>query len=89
MTMFFFDEAGELEEYQTFRRKDQPLENVHLELRLALQKAEAALQDDPENQELKSRVAELKKKLKELEEKAPWLTLDYPLEILLWGPPHG
>jgi len=24
MSMFFFDEADELEEYQTFRRQDQP-----------------------------------------------------------------
>jgi polyhydroxyalkanoate synthesis regulator phasin len=87
--MWFFDDADEVLEYQIFRRKDQPLENVHLELRLALQKAEVALRDDSENPELKSRVAGLRKELQDLEEKNPWLTFDYPLEYLLFGPPHG
>ena len=89
MSMWFFDDADEVLEYQIFRRKDQPLENVHLELRLALQKAEVALRDDSENPELKSRVAGLRKELQDLEEKNPWLTFDYPLEYLLFGPPHG
>jgi len=89
MSMWFFDDADELLEYQMFRRKDQPLENVHLELRLALQQADAALKDDPENQELQARAAGLQKRLKELEEQHPWLTFDYPLEYLLFGPPHG
>jgi polyhydroxyalkanoate synthesis regulator phasin len=89
MSMWFFDEAGDLEEYQAFRRKDQPLEKVHLELRLALQKAEAALRNDPANPELKAKVEDLKKKLKDLEEKAPWLLSDYPMEVLLFLPPHG
>ncbi len=89
MSMFFFDDAAEILEYQLFRRKDQPLENVHLELRQALQKTEAARKEDPDNPELKARAAGLKKELQELEEKNPWLTLDYPLEYLLFGPPHG
>jgi hypothetical protein len=89
MSMFFFDDAGEVLEYQMFRRKDQSLEQVHLELRKALQEAEAALKKAPGNPELKARAENLQKKLKELEEKNPWLTLDYPLEILLWCPPHG
>jgi hypothetical protein len=89
MVMFFFDEAGELEEYQLFKKKDQPLELVHLEVRKALQKAQTALQADPENEDLKVRVAELKKRQEAIERQAPWLSLDYPLEYLLWGPPHG
>jgi len=89
MTMWFFDDAGEVLEYQIFRRKDQPLENVHLGLRLALQKTEAALKDNPEDPELQARAAGLQQQLKDLEEKNPWLTFEYPLEYLLWGPPHG
>jgi hypothetical protein len=36
MTMFFFDEADELEEYQTFRRQDQPLELEYEKIRIIL-----------------------------------------------------
>jgi hypothetical protein len=89
MAMFFFDEAGELEEYLTFRRQDQPLELKHLEIRTALNQAEEALRTDPENQEIIARIAELRNSLADLERQAPWIVLDYPLEYLLWGPPHG
>jgi hypothetical protein len=89
MVMFFFDEAGELEEYLTFRRQDQPLELKHLEIRTALNQAEEALRTDPENQEIIARIAELRNSLADLERQAPWIVLDYPLEYLLWGPPHG
>jgi hypothetical protein len=89
MVMFFFDEAGELEEYQLFKKKDQPLELVHLKVRKALQEAHAALKADPQNAELKARVTALEDRLAALERQAPWLALDYPLEYLLWGPPHG
>ncbi len=89
MVMFFFDEAGELEEYQTFRKKDQPLEMVYLEIRVALNDAEAALQANPGNEDLEARLEVLKKRLAVLEQEAPWLTFDYPVEYMLWGPPHG
>jgi hypothetical protein len=89
MVMFFFDEAGDLEEYQTFRKQDQPLELVHLELRVALKEAEGSLRVHPGDREAQTRVDELKRKLAELDRQAPWITLDYPLEYLLWGPPHG
>jgi hypothetical protein len=49
----------------------------------------SSAKNDSEDPELHTKVAELKKKLQGLEEQAPWLTFDYPLEILLWGPPHG
>ena len=43
MTMFFFDEVEELEEYQTFRRQDQPLELEYEKIRIALRNTEEAL----------------------------------------------
>ena len=89
MTMFFFDDAEELEDYQIFRKKDQPLELEYEKIRRALLNAEAALREHPEDKAGESRVAELKEWIEALERQAPWLTLDYPIEYLLWGPPHG
>jgi len=87
--MFFFDDYGEIEEYQLFRRKDQPLELKHLALRQALRQAEAALRENPMDSEALAKVQKLKEDQADLEAQAPWLNLDYPLEYLLWGPPHG
>ena len=89
MSMFFFDDADELLEYQIFRQKDQPLLLEYEKIRKALHEAEAALRAHPEDQARQTLVAELQKRLAELERQAPWLTLDYPIEYLLWGPPHG
>jgi hypothetical protein len=89
MTMWFFDEAGENFEYQTFRRKDQPLELEYLKIRIDLRAAEVALRDHPGDPELEARVADLQRRLADLEQQAPWLTFQYPVEYLLWGPPHG
>jgi hypothetical protein len=89
MTMFFFDDAEDLLDYQLFRRLDQPLELEYERVRAALFKEEAALQAHPEDKPREAVAAELKSKLAALERRAPWLTLDYPLEYLLWGPPHG
>jgi hypothetical protein len=89
MAMWFYDEAGELEEYQAFKKDALRLEKEHYETRLALREAEASLKGDPDNTELKARVDSLKKTLEELERQAPWLTYDYPVEVLLWGAPHG
>lgn len=89
MAMWFFDDAEELEEYQTFRRQDQPLELEYLKLRVALRAAEVALRAHPEDKEREAEVAEIKEKIAALERRAPWLTFDYPVEYLLWGPPHG
>ncbi len=89
MVMFFFDESGDLEEYQAFRKQDQPLELVHLNLRVALKEAESSLRAHPGDREAQTRVDELKRKLAELERQAPWINWDYPPGYLLWGPPHG
>jgi len=87
--MWFYDELEELEGWQTFRREAQDVEKKHLEIRVALREAEATLQAEPENEELRARVEELKKKLEELNRQAPWISSDLPVEVLLWGVPHG
>lgn len=87
--MWFYDEAGESEEWQTFRKMTLSLENEHLEIRVLLREAETALRADPGSEDLKARVKYLKKRLDELDKKAHWISSDVPLEILLWGVPHG
>ena len=77
--------AVEPEEWQAFRKMAQPLENEHLEVRVLLRDAEAALRANPEDEYLKAKVMYLKKRLEELEKKAPWISSDAPWEILLWG----
>lgn len=89
MSMFFFDEAEELAEYQTFRRQDQPLELKYEKLRRALRDAQTALKGYPEDTARAEKVAEIKDRLAALEKQAPWLNYDYPVEYLLFGPPHG
>lgn len=84
--MWFYDELPE--EYQAFRKEAQRLEKEHLETRVALRDAQAALRADPENPPLQARVAELETKLTDLEKRAPWISQGVPLEILLWGVPH-
>jgi hypothetical protein len=87
--MWFYDEAGELEEWQAFRKEALPLEREHLEIRLVLRDAQAALRADPKNEHLEARVIFLTKRLEEIERKAPWISSDVPCEISLWGVPHG
>ncbi len=87
--MWFYDDLEELEEWQTLRREAQQVEKEHLEIRVALRDAETALRAAPGNEDLGDRVQQLKEKLAELEKRAPWISADVPLEILLWGVPHG
>jgi hypothetical protein len=47
------------------------------------------LRNDPDNEYLQAKVKYLNKRLKDLERKGPQLAGDYPLEIALFGPPHG
>ncbi len=87
--MWFYDDLEELEGWQTFRREAQQVEKEHLEIRVALRDAETALRSAPGNEDLRDRVQQLKEKLEELEKRAPWISADVPVEILLWGVPHG
>lgn len=84
--MWFYDES---EEWQAFRKEAQPLEREHLELRVMLRDAVNARRTNPEDEYLKARVKYLRKRLEDLEKKAPWISADVPVEVLLWGVPHG
>jgi hypothetical protein len=77
--------AADPEEWQAFRKEAEPLEREHLELRVLLRDAETDLGANPEDEKLKAKVKYLKKRLEELEKKAPWINSDAPLEIQLWG----
>jgi len=87
--MWFYDEMGEQEEWQVFRKEILPLEREYLEIRVALRDAQAALRDDPGNEDLKVQVENLNERREEMERKAPWISSDYPWEFFLWGVPHG
>ncbi len=87
--MWFYDDLEELEGWQTFRKETEQVAQEHLQTRVALRDAEAALQDDPRNEDLKARVEGLKKRLEELNRQCPWISSGVPVEILLWGVPHG
>jgi hypothetical protein len=89
MSMWFYDEAGEMAEYQNVKEKVRALEKEYLELRQVLGEARKALAADPQSELVQARVRYLEKRLKYLEEKNPWLSWDTPIEVALFSPPHG
>ena len=89
MSMWFFDETGDLPEYQALREEVRRLEKEYLELRVLLKEAEEALRAAPEDDYLKAKVHYLKKRVKGLEDKNPRFAADWPLEVSLFTPPHG
>lgn len=89
MTMWFYDEAEEMEAFQALRKEIRSLEKEYLEIRTLLSDTEQALRADPDSEYLKAKVLYLKKRIKDLENKPPRLSSDVPLEYALWGPPHG
>jgi hypothetical protein len=84
--MWFFDDPPE--DYRNFREKAISLEREYLELRTILRDAEKALRGEPENEYNQAKVRYLKKRLKDLEEQAPWLVSGLMIEYGLWGGPH-
>ncbi len=87
--MWFYDEMGDQEDWQAFQKEILPLEKEYLAIRLALRDAQAALRDDPGNEQVRDQVESLKKRQEEMERKAPWICSDDPWEFFLWGVPHG
>lgn len=85
--MWAYDEPDEMS--LAFREEARHIEREHLEIRKALRDAEEALRADPGDEHCDARVNYLRRRLSALEESAPWLRLDTPLEVLLWGVPHG
>ena len=83
------------EEYILFRiawqhrNSVQHLEREYLDLRIRLRDAQTDLRSDPENQELISRTAYLKTRIKDLEDKYSWISTGRPAEIPFWVLPAG
>lgn len=89
MSMWFFDDAREMAEYQAVRQESRRLEREYLEVRTVLQEAEAGLRENPEDEFLQARVRYYRKRVSDLEAKNPRLMEDCPLEVSLFLPPHG
>ncbi len=86
--MWFYDEAWMSEECRSIRKKMEAIEGEYLELRKELRDIEEMLMKG-DDEYLKAKVNYIKRRIKELEKKFPWLLSDVPLEALLWGVPHG
>ncbi len=67
-----------------YRRSVQYLESEYLDLRVRLRDAEVDLRSDSENSELKSQIEYLKGRLKDLENRYPWISTGRPSEIPFW-----
>jgi len=89
MSMWLYDDCNEMQEFQTLRKEVRRLEREYLDLRIQLRDTEVDLRSDPDNEYLKAKVTYLNKRLRDIEKKGPRLAADYPLEISLFGPPHG
>jgi hypothetical protein len=89
MSMWLYDDARELEEFQNYQKEVRRIEREYLEIRVLLRDAEADCKKDPENEYLTAKVKYLQKRLTDLESKAARLAADHPLEISLFAPPHG
>ena len=89
MSMWIYDDAGEMEEFQNYQREVRRLEGEYLEIRVLLRDAEEGFRADQGNEYLKAKVRYLQKRLEDLESQGPRLAADHPLEIALWAPPHG
>jgi len=89
MSMWLYDDCNEMQEFQTLRKEVKRLESEYLDLRIQLRDTEVDLRSDPDNEYLKAKVTYLNKRLRDIEKKGPRLAADYPLEISLFGPPHG
>lgn len=74
----------ELEQFETFKQEDRPLEAVHLKIRTLIRDLSAALQTAPEDRELQEHLRRLQEELADLERRAPWIVADYPVELTFW-----
>lgn len=89
MSMWLYDDLNEMQDFQNLREAVKRLEKEYLDLRIQLRDTEVDLRSDPDSEYLQAKVKYLSKRLKDLEKKGPRFAADYPLEIALFGPPHG
>jgi hypothetical protein len=69
MSMYFYDDTDDWPEYKIIKDEINRLEVARREFSEELQKAEAAFMSDPANKDVKVKVDELKKQLKETEKR--------------------
>lgn len=89
MGMWLYDDVQEMQDFQILRREIKRLEKEYLDLRIQLRDTETDLRSNPDDEYLKAKVTYLNKRLIDIEKKGPRLADDHPLEISLFGPPHG
>ena len=89
MSMWLYDDAREMEDFQNYQKEVRLIEREYLEIRFLLRDAENDYREDPDSEYLKEKVKYLKKRLTDLESQAARLAADHPLEISLFAPPHG
>ncbi len=89
MSMWLYDDAQDMKEFQILRGEIKRLEKEYLDIRIQLRDTEADLRSDPDSEYFQAKVKYLSKRLKDLEKEGPRFAADYPLEIALFGPPHG
>ena len=90
MSDFFeIHDINAVEEIYKFRCENKHIEREYLELRILLQKAEAELRNNPDNQEFQAKVQYLKKRLDEIEKSNSWISSAKSREIALWAPQAG
>ena len=89
MSMWLYDDAREMEDFQSYQKEVRLLEREYLEIRILLRDAEEDYRKEPESEYLEAKVKYLQKRLKGLEGLATRLAADHPLEISLFAPPHG
>ena len=75
------DELELFENLYKYRSSIQHLEREYLDLRICLRDAEADLRSDSKNLELKEKIDYLKGRLKDLEDRYPWISSGRPSEI--------
>jgi hypothetical protein len=89
MGMWLYDDMQEMEDFQALRKEVKRLEREYLDLRVQLRDTEVDLKADPDSEYLKAKVKYLNKRITDIEKMGPRLAADHPLEISLFGPPHG
>ena len=89
MVYWHLDKDRDLAQFDEFRRQKRAIEEAYLKLRTELREAEAVRRAEPGNAALQERVEDLQKQLRELEQQAPWLTAEVPVEMALWGTTSG
>jgi hypothetical protein len=76
------DEFELFENISKYRSSIQYLEREYLDLRICLRDTEAEFRSDSKNRELKEKIDYLKERLKDLEDRYPWISSGRPSEIL-------